>query len=290
MLALADIARIEERRLVAGLAAVAPESRRLGSGLLCRGAPGTWINLAVGLGMDDLPPAQADLNPAESHAQVEALIAWFEEVGIEPRVELCPFAHRSFVAALAARGFVPRGFENTLFYDLSPSHIEPASLPHHPLPANVTIELINRDSDEARWAYARAVAAGFATEKQPATDEDAALWARVIRASFVQSFAAHAEGRIVGGGAMEIHPKIAGDATAAALFGLSVLPEFRRKGIQSALIAARLRAAAAAGCTVATIGARPGVATERNARRMGFQIAYTKVVLVRPGPELTPNT
>lgn len=289
MLALADIARIEERRLVAGLAAVAPESRRLGSGLLCRGAPGTWINLAVGLGMDDLPPTQADLNPTDAHAQVESLITWFEEVGIEPRVELCPFAHRGFVAALAARGFVPRGFENAFFYDLNSTRDTPASLPHHPLPASVTVEPIDRASESARWAYARAIAAGFAADGKPATEEDAALWARVIRADFVSAFAAVVGGRIVGGGAIEIHPKVVGDATAAALFGLSVLPEFRRKGIQSALIAARLRAAANAGCTIATIGARPGVATERNARRMGFQVAYTKVVLVRPGPGLTPH-
>ena len=41
---------------------------------------------------------------------------------------------------------MPRGFENTLFYDLSPSHAGPASLPHHPLPANVTIEV-----DEVFW-------------------------------------------------------------------------------------------------------------------------------------------
>ncbi len=86
---------------------------------------------------------------------------------------------------------------------------------------------------------------------------------------------------------MEV-PKVDGPK-AAALFALAVLPAYRRRGVQQALIAARLRAAAEAGATVVTISALPGVATERNARRMGFQVAYTKVVLVRPGAGLVGN-
>ena len=71
-----------------------------------------------------------------------------------------------------------------------------------------------------------------------------------------------------------------------AFFGLRVLPEFRRRGIQQALIAARLNYAAARGARLATIGSRPGAGTERNVRRMGFATAYTKPVMVRPGPGL----
>jgi GNAT superfamily N-acetyltransferase len=65
-----------------------------------------------------------------------------------------------------------------------------------------------------------------------------------------------------------------------------VLPEFRRRGIQQALIAARLNYAAARGARLATIGSKPGAGTERNVRRMGFATAYTKPVMVRPGPGL----
>ena len=75
----------------------------------------------------------------------------------------------------------------------------------------------------------------------------------------------------------------------AALFGAAVAPDYRRRGIQQALVAERLRVARERGAKVATIGCRTGQepsGTERNARRMGFQAAYTKPHLVRPGPGL----
>lgn len=69
-------------------------------------------------------------------------------------------------------------------------------------------------------------------------------------------------------------------ATVGCFFGVSELPEFRRRGIQQALIAARLQACVDAGCELACIHSSPGIGTERNAARMGFALAYTKVTLV----------
>ena len=43
-----------------------------------------------------------------------------------------------------------------------------------------------------------------------------------------------------------------------------------------ALLEWRLAYAAAAGCDVATMGALPGSASQRNAEREGFRIAYTR--------------
>lgn len=93
---------------------------------------------------------------------------------------------------------------------------------------------------------------------------------------------ARVQGRIVVGGVMEIAAEICG------LFGLSVNPEHRRRGIQQSLIAARLNVARPRGCRVATISGKPGEGTERNVRRMSFQVAYTKATLTKPGPVLTP--
>ena len=66
-------------------------------------------------------------------------------------------------------------------------------------------------------------------------------------------------------------------------------PRARRKGVQQALIAARLRVLRDRGVFLATIGSRPGEGTERNVWRMGFQVAYTKVVLVKPEKGLVPT-
>ncbi len=74
----------------------------------------------------------------------------------------------------------------------------------------------------------------------------------------------------------------------ACLFGATTLPPYQRRGIQSALIAHRLDAARRAGASLATIGSAPAHHTARNAMRHGFQLAYAKVILVRPGEGLVP--
>lgn len=82
---------------------------------------------------------------------------------------------------------------------------------------------------------------------------------------------------------------MAGGGRVVAMFGASVLPTFRNRGVQQALIAARLNHGIEHGATMSSIGSKPGIPTERNARRMGFQLAYTKVHVVKPGPGLMRN-
>ena len=83
-------------------------------------------------------------------------------------------------------------------------------------------------------------------------------------------YLAELEGRAVGAGALSIHDGV------ALLAGASTRPEFRRRGAQSALLATRLEAAMDAGCDVAMMGAAPGSASQRNAERRGFRVAYTR--------------
>jgi GNAT superfamily N-acetyltransferase len=62
-----------------------------------------------------------------------------------------------------------------------------------------------------------------------------------------------------------------------ALFGgAATIPEMRRRGLQTALFEARMRYAAEQGCDLAMIAVEPGSASQRNAERNGFQIAYTR--------------
>jgi hypothetical protein len=60
------------------------------------------------------------------------------------------------------------------------------------------------------------------------------------------------------------------------------LPHARRRGAQSALLAERCRAAAAAGCSLAIAEAEPGSTSQRNMERLGFCVVYTRVELVAP--------
>jgi predicted N-acetyltransferase YhbS len=271
MIDLLQVAKLEEARLAMGMATVAVEKRALAGGMLARGEPGTWLNAATGMGM----------NGPVSEAEIDELIAWYESTGVEPRIEVCPFADESLVKGLSARGFVVKQFENVFFREGG------EVVPPSPLGEGIVIGLLSPTDEKAVWEFAAAVARGFTKDGHEPEAVDVSLMARVVTRPAVLAFAARAEGRIVGGGAMEV-PKVDGPK-AAALFALAVLPAYRRRGVQQALIAARLRAAAEAGATVVTISALPGVATERNARRMGFQVAYTKVVLVRPGAGLVGN-
>src|SRR5690606_13940741 len=66
----------------------------------------------------------------------------------------------------------------------------------------------------------------------------------------------------------------------AQLCGAATLPEHRRRGVQAALLAVRLSAAAAAGCDLAVVTTQPGSTSQQNVERCGFRLAYVRAVLV----------
>ena len=82
-------------------------------------------------------------------------------------------------------------------------------------------------------------------------------------------------GIIAGGATMRIVEGI------AQLTGAATAPAHRRQGVQSALLSARLSDAAAAGCDVAVIVTQPGSKSQQNAQRQGFDLLYTRAVLVK---------
>ena len=61
--------------------------------------------------------------------------------------------------------------------------------------------------------------------------------------------------------------------------GDSTLPSARGRGVQSAILAERLRYAAAEGCDLGVIEAEAGGTSQRNQLRAGFRIAYTRVCM-----------
>ena len=61
----------------------------------------------------------------------------------------------------------------------------------------------------------------------------------------------------------------------------ATVPAHRRRGVQTALLSARLADAAAGGCDVAVIITQPGSKSQQNAQRQGFDLLYTRAVLVK---------
>jgi GNAT superfamily N-acetyltransferase len=82
----------------------------------------------------------------------------------------------------------------------------------------------------------------------------------------------------------------------AYLGGACTVPEARKQGAQNALLARRLQYALDQGCDLAMVCTQPGSASQRNAERNGFRIAYTRIKwglmpalpLESPHPRSTP--
>jgi GNAT superfamily N-acetyltransferase len=275
---LADIARREEARQAEGVRAIADVCEPWLGGVLARSGPGAWCNAAVGAGLD------AD-QPEVGRDAIERMIAWYAEHGIEPRIELAPCAHPSLVRRLADAGFVVRHFENVFFRGLRAGERIATPMPS---PAGLRIRAVDPSDARDVDLYARTSIAGFLPPGVEPTEELLALARRTALDPRSVAIVAELDCVVAGAGAMEVAPPSKDGVGIAALFGVTVLPDARRRGVQQQMLAWRLELAASRGASLATIGSRPGVATERNVRRMGFAVAYTKVILVRPAPGLVP--
>lgn len=267
-----SIARLEESRLAVGCAEISDAVLEIKSGgVACRGTPGAWNNLAVGLGM----------NGPVAREEIEAIIAFYEEAGIEPRIEVCPLADASVIRFCEALDFRVRDFDNVLYREISANE---SVAPAQPADPTIAIRIVDKKDDSEIRTFSRIAMTGSKDPEREMSESDFALWSRIVKhprtESFIASIRERNQTRDAGAGSLELHGEL------GCLFGLSTLPAFRRRGVQQSLIAARLNHAAARGVRVATIGSRPGAGTERNVRRLGFQTAYTKAVLARAAPHL----
>ena len=268
-LAPVEIACLEEARQARGVADVAGCAEPIAGGWMSFGGEGSWANQACGLGMDG-PVTSGDL---------DRLVTFYSSRGVEPRIELCPFADKSLISGLAERGFVVREFETVLAREVGPEQDLPALLVQG-WPPGLDIERIDPAEDAAVRAYVEFGMRGFVDPDKPVPDSWIESGLRVARHERCDSFVAHIDAEIVACAGMESAGPI------ACLFGATTSEPFRRRGIQQALIVARLERARQRGCDIVAIHTRPGIPTERNALRLGFQVAYTKAIMVMPGDGL----
>jgi GNAT superfamily N-acetyltransferase len=84
------------------------------------------------------------------------------------------------------------------------------------------------------------------------------------------NFLAELDGQPGAAGALSLHDGV-------ALFaGATTVPEVRRRGLQAALLEARMGYAFEHGYELAMMVAETGSQSQRNAERQGFRIAYTR--------------
>jgi GNAT superfamily N-acetyltransferase len=161
---------------------------------------------------------------------------------------------------LITRGYRPVELTSVMYRPID-------AAPGAPQSDAVRARLAAREEIEL-WASVAAEGWSEFTEVAPLMRDLARVTARAER---TQAFFAETEARPVATGAVAIYDGV------ALLAGASTIPTARNQGAQRALLQARLQHAASAGCDLAMMCAAPGSASQRNAERQGFRIAYTRI-------------
>lgn len=234
-------------------------------GIAVSKGPRSTLSAAFGLGLSGAVPAE-DLDRVEAHLGA---------VGGEVRVELCADADPSLAAELARRGYRAERFHLVLSRRVAAR--APSARRRRGAQGRVAAPLPVRPvaPGEARaWVDAFAVAHLGAA---PATDAEADDLLTLPRGEGNVCFAAVDAGVPVAVGVVSAH------AGVAVLSGAGVVPGWRGRGLQLALIQARLAWAADHGCDLAASAVELGGPSQRNLERAGFRVAYPKIVMVRGG-------
>ena len=223
---------------------------------------GSPFNKVAGLGFGGAPGAAA----------LDEIERVFAARGAPVQVELAHLADSAIGALLTGRGYRLVSFENVLGLALTaePERVTPAGIEVRP----------SGDDEFESWLDVQTDAVAHPdTQGVPAHEEfPREVVARAehdFAAAGVARYAALADGVIVGGASFRLAEGV------AQLTGAATAPAHRRRGVQTALLSARLADAASAGCDIAVVTTQPGSKSQQNVQRRGFDLLYTRAVLVK---------
>ena len=237
-------------------------SIEVGGGRGVCGQPGSPMNKVLGLG----------LGVTVTDEDLDALELFYDERECPIQIELCPLVSTDLVARLQTRGYVLKGFENELACAL------PCDVPST---NHLNVEVLADGCDEE--AFLRATVEGFAVSDSspvpgdgPAPDVLETI-DRVMRQFIhpeIVRYLVRIDGEPAGAAASVITDGVLG------IFGTGTRPAYRRRGVQSAIVAKALQSAIGrADLAIATT--EPGSISQRTFERFGFQVLYTRAILLR---------
>jgi len=212
---------------------------------------GSPVTQAIALGVDG----------SVSEEEFTRLVSFYRERNEPVRVEACPLAHATLFDHLGAAEYRVTEFTNVMAQRIEAEPPEPAP------GAAVQVRRVGAEKSDL---WNRTTAAGF-SEDRPVGQELLDVMKAFALADGVECYLATVDGSIAGGGTLILRDGVAG------FFGASTLPAFRRRGVQTALLRARMERAREAKCDLAVCLAQPGSSSGRNATRLGFQVLYTRV-------------
>lgn len=265
-----DLARRLERAEAIGGARFVEASGRLSPDSGAR-----WIEVAGAYAMfngSSSPVAQTfglGIITEPTTADLDRLEAFFHERGAPVCHEVSPLAGVPLADLLARRGYRPIELTSVMYKALAPP-----SGPPEPFNTRFTTRLTAAGEDDL---WSRISTRGW--DAHPEFTEFLLGLGRVT---------ASCEGVINFFACLDEEPVATAvlrcDGGVALLAGASTVPEARKQGAQRALLEARLNFAAGRGCDLAMMCAEPGSASQRNAERQGFRIAYTRTKWHLPAP------
>jgi GNAT superfamily N-acetyltransferase len=192
-------------------------------------------------------------------ASLDTIERFFRDRGAPVLHEVSPLAGVAALDLLCARNYRPIEISNVLYRPIDSS----ASVDQE----HIRVRIIGPD-DAQLWN-------DVSTEGWAEGHPELLEFLRVVGAISTSRtdnccFLAEFDNRPGAAGALSIHKGI-------ALFaGASTIPALRRRGLQAALLEARLRHAFDLGCDLAMMVAEAGSDSQRNAERKGFRVAYTR--------------
>ena len=190
---------------------------------------------------------------------LDAIERFFLDRGAPVHHEVSPFAGVEVLDLLCARNYRPIEISSVLFRQVEP---HPAKLENHIAVRVIAPEEVQlwTDINARGWTYEHPELLEFLLQ----------IGAISTAREATVCFLAELDGKPGAAGALCIHEGV-------GLFaGTTTIPEFRRHGLQTALLHERMRYAFDHGCDLAMMAALPGSDSQRNAERSGFQIAYTR--------------
>ena len=251
-LALARRLELNEARNAAELSRVyGEETPRIGGGEVAFGGPGSPLSHAVGVAMQG-PVTAGELDELEDFSRSRGTLI---------NVDLCPLADPSLAELLGKRCYRIAEFNNVLVRAVQP------------VPEGADAR-IRRAGAADRDAWARTTMHGFLERDevlQPEMDLAATLYGMPSGVPWL----AEIDGEPVAAAGMSVRDGL------AMLFGDATRPGHRNRGLHTSLIVARMQYAAERECDLITASTLPGSASQRNYERLGFRIAYTKMIMLR---------
>jgi hypothetical protein len=197
-----------------------------------------------------------------TNAELDEIEAFFRKNNAPVFHEVSPLAEVSIITLLNERGYQPIELTSVMYRSLEDA--EAFDLPLNP---QIKTHIIGKDEIDI---FAETSVAGWSAEMPEFEDFGMELCTVGANSKSASSFIAEIDGKPIATGTLFV----CGDV--AMLGGASTVPDSRKKGAQTALLAARLAHAVEQGCAIAMMGASPGSQSQRNAEKNGFRIAYTR--------------